>query len=97
LSALEGTAAVFGGAYFRDKCIVRGGAAATATTIPANERLFRSAFAAALLAVGVNQRRRKERARVAGIAGTMPWQPEWVRAEQDIRGRLGSAPSEARG
>jgi hypothetical protein len=51
LYALEGTAAVIGGVYFRGKFIVAGDAAATAANIQANETFFRVAFAAALLAV----------------------------------------------
>jgi hypothetical protein len=51
LYALEGTAAVFGGVYFRGKFIVPGDAAATASAIQAHETLFRAGFAAALLAV----------------------------------------------
>lgn len=51
LYALEGTAAVFGGVYFRGQFLVADNAAATASHILANEPLFRFAFAAALLAV----------------------------------------------
>lgn len=51
LYALEGTGSVFGGVYFRNRFIVPGNPAATATAILANESLFRWAFAAALLAV----------------------------------------------
>ena len=51
LYALEGTGAVVGGSYFRDKFLVPGNAAATASAIQANETLFRVGFAAGLLAV----------------------------------------------
>src|SRR5262245_48545883 len=51
LYALEGTAAVIGGIYFRNKFLVAGDAAATASAILANETLFRVCFASALLAV----------------------------------------------
>jgi hypothetical protein len=51
LYALEGTGSVIGGAYFRDKFLVAGNAAATASAIQTNEALFRFGFAAGLLAV----------------------------------------------
>jgi hypothetical protein len=51
LYAVEGTGSVIGGAYFRDKYLVPGNAAATASAILANEPLFRFGFAAGLLAV----------------------------------------------
>jgi hypothetical protein len=51
LYALEGTAAVIGGVYFRGRFLVAGDAAATASAILANEPLFRLCFASALLAV----------------------------------------------
>jgi uncharacterized protein DUF4386 len=51
LYALEGTAAVFGGVYFRNTFLVAGDAPATATAIMGNETLFRACFASALLAV----------------------------------------------
>jgi hypothetical protein len=51
LYAFEGTAAVFGGVYFRNTFLAAGDAAATAHAILANETLFRACFASALLAV----------------------------------------------
>jgi hypothetical protein len=51
LYALEGTGSVIGGAYFRDKFIFAGNAAATASAMQTNETLFRVGFAAGLLAV----------------------------------------------
>lgn len=51
LYALEGTAAIVGGVYFRQKFLVAGNAAKTASTILSNETLFRVCFASALLAV----------------------------------------------
>jgi Domain of unknown function (DUF4386) len=49
--ALEGSAAVFGEIYFRGRFLATGDAATTANNILANESLFQSGFASALLAV----------------------------------------------